>query len=400
MNPQTDEKLTESFLAKVKRQLRTDHKKLSVGAMYQSFTARNFKCFNRITLENLGRINLIAGMNDTGKTALLEALFIHSGMNPELVIRISVFRGVNPVTFEIRKQAEAPWDSIFRMLDKTQVVELAGNFDNYPERVIHLKTIPAAELSKVNPAFISSEIVNASGQKNPLSSETYQGLRLEINEGGKKSHHDILLDFIQSSEGNRIRIHVIPSVPPAPFQSVFMPARILSLEEDVNRFGKLEATKRLGGILKALRILEPRLKDLAIITERGTPLIAGDIGFDRFVPLPYMGEGVTRLMSLLLAIGFAENGVVLIDEIENGLHYSVLERVWRAIEEAARDFDVQIFATTHSFECINSAHTAFMNRKDYDFRLYRLERLENETSVVSYTKETLSAAIEAGYEVR
>jgi len=129
-------------------------------------------------------------------------------------------------------------------------------------------------------------------------------------------------------------------------------------------------------------------------------VIHGDIGAGRLIPLPLLGEGVARLASLILAIANAENGVVLVDEIENGVHYSIMGRVWEAIKEAVRRFNVQLFATTHSRECIEAAHAAFSKDEKYDFRFHRLERVRDSIKVKSYDQEALSAAIQVGLEVR
>ena len=105
---------------------------------------------------------------------------------------------------------------------------------------------------------------------------------------------------------------------------------------------------------------------------------------------------------MLLAISTTENGIILIDEIENGLHYSIQTKVWKAIAEAAHEFNVQIFATTHSYEMIHAAHEAFQGREPFDFRLYRLGRNKdnNDIRVVSYNKEILNATIENNFEMR
>jgi predicted ATPase len=102
----------------------------------------------------------------------------------------------------------------------------------------------------------------------------------------------------------------------------------------------------------------------------------------------------------VLYIWHAKHGCVLIDEIENGLHHSVLPKVWEVIADVAEQFDTQVFATTHSFECIRAAHGVFSGRAKYDFRLHRLERSTAGLRAVSYDKGVLSAAIEAGLEVR
>jgi AAA15 family ATPase/GTPase len=129
-------------------------------------------------------------------------------------------------------------------------------------------------------------------------------------------------------------------------------------------------------------------------------MLHGDIQLDRLVPLSFMGEGMVRLASLVLAIGNAQKGVVLVDEIENGIHHSILLNMWQVIAEAARQFDTQVFATTHSLECIAAAHHAFAESERYDFRLHRLERRKETIHAITYDQETLAAAIETGLEVR
>src|ERR1700758_305841 len=120
------------------------------------------------------------------------------------------------------------------------------------------------------------------------------------------------------------------------------------------RFPQMEEAlaASIGEILPALQILEPRLQRLSLAPLAGESVIHGDIGLPQLVPIPFMGEGIRRVLSIVLAIANAPGGVVLIDEVENGLHYSVMRDVWKAIAVAARQMDVQVFATTHSWECI------------------------------------------------
>ena len=115
-----------------------------------------------------------------------------------------------------------------------------------------------------------------------------------------------------------------------------------------------------------------------------------------------MGEGMRRLTSLLLAISTTRDGVVFIDEIENGLHFGVQGGVWKAIAEAAREYNVQIFATTHSYEMIFAAHKAFLVDEPYDFRLHRLHRSTKtgEITPTTFNRFTMSAALDAEAEVR
>ena len=115
-----------------------------------------------------------------------------------------------------------------------------------------------------------------------------------------------------------------------------------------------------------------------------------------------MGEGFNRLANLTLSIANSENGVVLIDEIENGLHYSVHVDVWKAIANAAREFKVQVFATTHSLEMIRAAHQAFKDDEPYDFRLHRLYRSQktNQIDVATFKEDNIETAIDMNLELR
>lgn len=156
-----------------------------------------------------------------------------------------------------------------------------------------------------------------------------------------------------------------------------------------------------GKIVRILQNVEPRLKDLTVQQRGGAPVIYGNLGERRLMPLPLMGDGIGRLLEIILAPPDARDGILLVDEIENGLHHTVLGNVWKSIAELAKEYNVQVFATTHSLECIHAAHQIFgKDRLPYDFRYHRLERVEGVIQAVTYDGETIEAAIEMDMEMR
>lgn len=181
---------------------------------------------------------------------------------------------------------------------------------------------------------------------------------------------------------------------------IYLSTRARFIHEDAERFSNLERVGRHEFILPILRHLEPRLNRLTVLVSGGMPLVSGDIGIGELIPLPLMGEGLVRLMSVLLAIANAPSGIVLIDEIENGLHHSIMVKVFEALGMAARAHDAQIFATTHSWECIRAAHEAFSKGGVHDLILHRLERVNGQVHDYAYNEETLAAAVAADLEVR
>ena len=115
------------------------------------------------------------------------------------------------------------------------------------------------------------------------------------------------------------------------------------------------------------------------------------------MPLAIMGEGMSRLARLILVIFDTPDGVVLIDEIENGFHHSVLPEVWRVIDNASKQSNTQVFATTHSRECVRAAHESL---GEDDFRLHRLEANDEGNRCVTYDPESIGSAIKFNFEVR
>lgn len=356
--------------------------------MLRSFNIRNFRCFGELTIEPLERINLIAGKNNVGKTALLEGMFLFAGAtNPKLAMNINMFRGIE--SFEIKPElmSETPWNSLFYNFDENKMITMIGKNDDRKKRTLKMKIVRK-----------ESEIVM---KKVPEKKEEYtiaelrgKFLELEyINESNESIKSRLVI------EANQLRADTPPV--PVPYNAIFLASRFrISPSEDAQRYSNIEVTKQQDVVLNILKLIEPKLRRLAVGVTAGVPMIMGDIGLNRLIPLPIMGEGITKVCSLVIAIANSPNGMVFVDEIENGVHHSIMDEIWIGIAEAARSFNAQIFATTHSRECIVAAHSAFIKTGRYDFILHRLDRSDEKIEVKTYDRETLDAAIESGFEVR
>jgi hypothetical protein len=218
----------------------------------------------------------------------------------------------------------------------------------------------------------------------------------------------LILKHEQTNESARFAVSVLRGTAqswvsaknPWRIASIYLSSGIPAADQDMKYFGELEAAKRQHEILPALQTIEPRLQRLALVPLAAEPIIHADIGLPRLVPIPFIGDGVRRVLSIVLAIANAPGGVILIDEIENGLHYSVQKQVWQAIAKAARRLGVQVFATTHSWECLVKAHEAFAQDEVYDFRWHRLQEVRGEIQAVSHDREMIEAALYNGVEIR
>ena len=171
-------------------------------------------------------------------------------------------------------------------------------------------------------------------------------------------------------------------------------------ERIAEQLSRLRESKDHAKIVEMLRIVEPRLEDLEVLSRLKKNMIYGDIGLPRLVPISLMGEGLGRLLEISLAIVNVENSILLIDEIENGFHHSVMKKVWQAIAHLARQYNVQVFATTHSWECIEAAHASFCEDDIYDFRFHRLQYEAQNIQAITFDRIALETTLEQGWEIR
>lgn len=367
--------------------------------MYNRFEATNFRRLRQLKLEQLRRTNLIAGKNGAGKTTLLEALFIHvGGYNVELATRVDAMRFGPELIFEVRRGASTLWERLFTDLNLSQEITLRGTSDA-GSRFVKLRAVTEPdELKKLwNMLQRSPTNEGAQSAQTLSSSQVFEVLQLRTGEDGPSNGAEPE-DYYMVLDSNGLRSQaVIHSALPG----VFLPARVgPGMQENVTRFGKLEELGRVDQLLEALRILDGRIRDVATVVKGTAASLYCDIGLKKKIPLALLGDGAIRIASLVLAMADATGGVVLVDEVENGIHFSLLKPFWSVVGEAAKLFNVQLFATTHSYECVKAAHDAFSATLDYDFALHRLDIRNGEVAVVTYDKESLEGAIETGLEVR
>jgi len=350
--------------------------------VYDSFRIRRFKLFDDFRIEGLQRVNLITGRNNAGKTALLEALFLHGGaVNIGLPFSIERLRGVTDVG--PRLESATAW--LFTGSDTTAPIELEAQDERGIVRSCTLQLVQAP-------------VVIPPGGSEEDSLGTGYALEMTFRDLTNPSRPHVL-----SSRAIRDKDRLLLDPPPRPplYNGVFVTTRGFDHKADAARFS--EMTKSVGEeeeLVRALRIVDQTVKAVRLHSHNGITMIHLDIGLPRFLPLAYAGEGMARLAQILVAIGNSKNGITLIDEFGAGIHYSLLPKVWEAVAAFAGRFNAQLFATTHSVECIAAAHEVFSTRQ-YEFRLFRLDRTRDGKVVArAFDKEALDAGLKTELEIR
>lgn len=353
--------------------------------MLSSVRIRGYRIFRDLQIHRLGRINLFAGDNNVGKTALLEALFLLSGGGrAHLAVNRNVVRNLGDTMISAEQFGEVLWKPLFCGMDMNQRVEIEGHHATLQCMTLTIEAV------RVDP---SNDFLTHSMDPTVTDYPDTRSLSLRYLD----QHHS------NQPVVSRARVHNDKIDFDQPESTVPFPASIVltanrNNQEDAQRLAKLRTQKQDDILLKALKIIEPRLLSVTDSVASGFPAIWCDIGLSELVPLFTMGEGMVSIARLVLAIPAAAGGMLLVDEIENGLHHGVLVPVWQVVSETARQNNVQVFATTHSYECIRAAHRSL--GVDDGFRLHRLEVNQGKNRCVTYEADTMEAAIKHEMEVR
>lgn len=356
--------------------------------MISSFSISNYKNYLDFKIP-LSRITLLGGRNNVGKTNFLEALFmVHDRFNPQMVLRQFGFRGLNEMVLD----PTVMWGPIFSNYNMEKEISFSAIRNGKKEDMkisynpTYTRTLMPAEPSSPG---VTPQI--RTDQKARVSAALDMSLKVE---GEKVQTWHLLV----GPDG--MGVHVDYGTIPNRKAVILSSSTRINPTEDAVRFGELDILGQQDSVIEFLKLIEPRLRGLSSITTGRDSIIYGDIGIGRKIPIPFMGDGLARLLSIVLAILTSKSGIILIDEIENGIHYSVMPQIWEGIARAAIAADVQIVATTHSYECLQAALKGLNNDISNEFSYIRLERKYEELSTKVFSYEKLAMALQNEWEVR
>jgi ABC-type multidrug transport system ATPase subunit len=162
---------------------------------------------------------------------------------------------------------------------------------------------------------------------------------------------------------------------------------------------QIQLTAKEEDVVKLLQVIDARVERVAFRASEPEALVK----LKEAAPLPLgnLGDGMTRLLTIAIALVSASNGYLLVDEIDTGLHYRTITDMWRVVMETAVRLNVQVFATTHSWDCQRSFAEALNMQDDQDIgAFFRLQRRGEQIEAIRYDAERLTFAIEQDIEVR
>lgn len=162
-------------------------------------------------------------------------------------------------------------------------------------------------------------------------------------------------------------------------------------------------TPKEDDVIAMLQILEPDVERISFQSRKtaNSGILIKRRGHNGPLPLGSLGDGMHRILALASALANSENGYLFVDEIDTGLHYRTITDLWNLVFKTAERLNVQVFATTHSSDCIESFNEALAMQADpHAGKLFRLERRHQTIAAVPYDNEALDIATQQEIEVR
>ena len=318
--------------------------------MLTSFHIQNYRLFKDLNIPKLSQVNLIAGKNNSGKTALLEALRIWASGNDDDLISV-----INNIIFQrgdfIHGSDKQTYTSLFFNLQTEETISFNEEYYILYERLVK-------EMSNSKRRFLF---------------RTFGEHRIELS---ANSTFDIAYD-----------------------KCIYIPFAIENISS-TKLWEKISFTTREDDVVRILQIIEPRIIKVRIDNGKAKVLLKGD---NQPIPLKNLGDGANRMLTIALGLVNAKDNLLLIDEFEIGLHYSVLDQLWDIIFHFAKEFNVQVVATTHSIDTIKSFYRICDKKELKDMgsfiRLGR-SRIANEIVSDDYSMTDLELFLDSQLELR
>ncbi|MCH8148506.1 MAG: ATP-binding protein [Planctomycetes bacterium] len=367
--------------------------------MMHTFTIKNFKLFEELELSGLERITLLGGPNNIGKSTFLEAVYLnHDINNPLMFTQHLGFRGI--VAFKVT--AESLFAPLFHDFDTGRAIHLEAEA---AKGAFGLQIRESGASGRRTAEITSSGELHNTAIGGAASQESLSGTAFEVEyyRNGKKVN-TADAGMTREKDGTArvfLNLRETSEVPRTPTAAYIGTRSGSEPATDAERFGDLELEGKSESFLEALRIIYPGIRSIATIaTVKVGAMLYADVGLDRKIPLSLLGDGTNRIAQIALAMGRAHGGVLLVDDIDSGLHHSVLPKIWEWLASATKLFDCQVIATTHSYECIRAAKEGLPPQLWNEFAYFRLDRENDTITSTRYSADNLGDAIDRDWEVR
>lgn len=391
--------------------------------MFKSIKIENFRGIKKLEIDDFKQVNLFVGGNNSGKTSVLDALFMSlSPNNPILFNTTNGYRGLLDVEIISEDSAsdnlQHSLEVLFYRLEQSQQIVISTELkepqqcrniiierllsDTVETRFSKTSTSVSTELKNYWKGLSFSFEVSGLNKKNKTKQKKFESRALLVKQKDARGNTFVGLQPEQD-------LDYVKSLGEASFEerkgkyvSDLIGTNLLS---DKTYFDRIKLKRRKEELIELVKSLESNIRDIDVINQA---FYVDLQGFDKLVRFEVLGAGTKKILSLVCNVmgdedNLSNGSVLLIDEIENGLHYTAQEKLLKWLFEIAKEKNIQIFVTTHSMDCVKAfveASEKVYGEKADEARLYRLVKKEEEIIVRKHDGEVLESWMESPWEIR
>ena len=323
-------------------------------AMLETLEIRNYRGFESYAVRNLAPVNLVVGQNNVGKTSILEAAQLLQSSSPLSLLATNYFRRIGtdprrPVGFEPSRTLPGSFLESAFFGHSAAALTAIGIRDGSGRRLSI--SISDQNMTEEGQLSLENDLPNSNLIVDSFIDGRHSERAILMEDGSVERWPRLLRNFSSS---------VVPSeqVPPEGLSHGDLSALAVKVLVHAEEQRLLEAMQILDSSIQNVIFLpgsdrSSRHKELILLAKEGKRLL-----------LSSFGDGMRRMLGLALAFVNARGGQLLIDEIDSGLHYTKLEDMWRLVIKTSSDLDCQVFATTHSSDCLKGLRDALEKEPD------------------------------------
>jgi hypothetical protein len=364
--------------------------------MMRSVTITGYRGFKHFEMHGLGRVNLLVGKNNSGKSSVLEAIgLLASRGDPTTLWSICEIRGER-VDLSERPGSRGHIDVAHLFLGHEPQIGSHISISGERSGTSQFVTVRLIEMDENQPTLFPRDRFG-------ISAEADEGLAILIEaQPGERvmafptSSRTAVSDAIlRRSTRTENEIAVVR----------FISTGLVSSGELAGKWADISLTDAEERVVSALRSLDSRIEKIALNAAPGygyrdrarSGFKVKLRGISSPIPIGSLGDGAWRMLALSVSLAHPSTKFLLVDEIDTGLHHSAMVDMWRMVTETAKTLDVQVFATTHSRDCVD-ALAAVCTDNGTDISLQRIEAGKDRS--ISYSEGEIIAAAKYGIETR
>lgn len=356
---------------------------------YEQLKIENFRGIKSLKIDDLARVNLFVGRNNCGKTSVLEAASLLTGMSdPTLILGIENLRGLNLNegshlrNFFYRQKYTEGFRLFGKQKTESRELNVRPIYENF--------NIGQIDLASSNRSARARDMIETYMLRSKAE-QSLNGLKFRFTHSAKNSRqYEATMRLVESEDS------------PFSFQSdeeykENTPFWFLGQQYNPNMVDRMLNEKHKDMIVGYLQDIESNVQDMRIGLD-GVVMI--DIGMDNFLPINHLGDGIVRILNMLSYIYSTRNGILMIDEVENGLHVSSIEYMWEMVLESSKQNNTQIFMTTHSSDVIKGLSLALKDKSDSVAGFWLSKFDDDRIKAYRYSPDRLEKALDAGIDIR